>query len=203
MRPSAHAVVAGGGDRLAVGRAGCRRSIRSSARRAPVRSQSTSGTRKSGSPCVFSASSAARRRLEPEIHLHRDGAREGLDHLDGPQPPQRPARGARRAAPRRTGPRSRAKRRSMPGRSTLTATRCPRRRPRPARCTCAIEAAATGWRRSCGTARPAAGRTPSSIVARPPPLAEAAACGPAASPSRAAIAGADQVGPASPGTGRA
>ena len=64
-----------------------------------------------------------RRRLEPQVHLQPGRGRDGLHHLDRPEPAQLPAAAAR--------PRPRSRRRSrgrasiaasMPGRSTLTAT---------------------------------------------------------------------------------
>ena len=83
--------------------------------------------------------------FEPQIHFHRDRARHRVDDFDQPQPPR-----FRRIAPRpcarqrRNRARSRRKRAATLGRSTLTATglRTPSRSI-SARCTCAIEAAAT------------------------------------------------------------
>ena len=96
-----------------------------------------------------------RGRLEPQIHLDRDRARERLR-------PPRPAAAAAlpptiasalRAAKVKAS-RSTLKRCSMPGRSTFTATG--RRSPSAttsARCTCAIEAAATGGPNDANSSR--------------------------------------------------
>ena len=61
--------------------------------------------------------------FEPQIHLDRDRAAQRLDHLDQPQPP-RLGRQCLGVARRRTTKASMStlKRRSTPGRSTLTAT---------------------------------------------------------------------------------
>ena len=53
-----------------------------------VRSQSTAGTRKSGSSLVFSRHLRERGGFEPQVHLDRDRARQRVDHLDQPQPPR-------------------------------------------------------------------------------------------------------------------
>ena len=53
-----------------------------------VRSQSTVGTRKSGSSLVFSRISEMRGGFEPQVHLDRDRARQRVDHLDQAQPPR-------------------------------------------------------------------------------------------------------------------
>ena len=63
-----------------------------------------------------------RRRLEAEIHLDHDRAPQRLDHFDEPQPPR--LGGKILGVPRGEGEGARSawKRRSTPGRSTLTAT---------------------------------------------------------------------------------
>ena len=84
--------------------------------------------------------------LKPEIHLDLDRAGQSVDHADRIEPLRlggkslRPWRAAKNMSPR-----SRRKRRSMPGRSTLTATGCSTPSSTTvARWTCATEAAATG-----------------------------------------------------------
>ena len=90
-----------------------------------VRSQSTAGTRKSASSRDIFGEFAGGRGLEPEIHLHAHRACERIDDLDGLEAPQPRQRGVRRNGRRKyMSDRSRAKRRSTPGRSTLTATAC-------------------------------------------------------------------------------
>ena len=110
-----------------------------------VRSQSTAGTRKSGSSLVFSAisdSAAASSRRSISIATER---RQRVDDLDQAQPPRlgRQALGVARREDE--GVEIARKRRSTPGRSTFTATGLrPSAVATSARCTCAIEAAATG-----------------------------------------------------------
>ena len=54
-----------------------------------MRSQSTRGTRKSGSPAKFSRELRGRGGLEPQIHLEPDHFGERLHHLDRLEPAQR------------------------------------------------------------------------------------------------------------------
>ena len=152
-----------------------------------VRSQSIAGTRKSGSllgvlgdtrtppppragspsPCVTERASVS---TTSTRRSRRASGRQSLG----------------RAARRRTCRRDRAaKRRSMPGRSTLTATsRSPVGVAHARRCTCAIEAAATGSPKSTKNSRQ---RPPERRLDRAAGLGarERRACGPAAARARA------------------
>ena len=111
-----------------------------------VRSQSIAGARMSGSSWRILGKFRRRSRFETKIHLHPNGPRQRLHHLNGLAAGAFPGaiRSAKRAA-KNISARSRPKRRSTPARKTLTATDA---RPvsvlTAARCTCAIEAAATG-----------------------------------------------------------
>ena len=88
-----------------------------------VRSQSTAGTRKSGSSLVFSASSDSAAASSRRSISSRTERAQDIHHLDQPQPPRlrttslRPC--ARRNRKRRDRPGSAAR---CPGRSTFTAT---------------------------------------------------------------------------------
>ena len=122
-----------------------------------VRSQSTAGTRKSGSSRVFSAisdSAAASSRRSISIATERD-----IVLMTSISRSRRASAECASAlcATKKKSPRSRRKREATLGRSTLTATdlRTPSRSVSP-RCTCAIEAAATGGPRltnACATGR--------------------------------------------------
>ena len=122
-----------------------------------VRSQSTVGTRKSGSSRVFSAISdkaAASSRRSISIATERD-----IVLMTSISRSRRASAECASAlfATKKKSPRSRRKREATLGRSTLTATdlRTPSRSVSP-RCTCAIEAAATGGPRltnACATGR--------------------------------------------------
>ena len=122
-----------------------------------VRSQSTVGTRKSGSSRVFSAisdSAAASSRRSISIATERD-----IVLMTSISRSRRASAECASAlcATKKKSARSRRKRAATLGRSTLTATdlRTPSRSVSP-RCTCAIEAAATGGPRlanACATGR--------------------------------------------------
>ena len=153
-----------------------------------VRSQSTGGTRKSGSSLVFSAISesaaASSRKSISTVTERRKVSTTSTSR-------SRRASAERSSAWRATklkARRSAWKRCSTPGRSTLTATaRGPSAVATSARCTCAIEAAATAG----PEAREHRARRPARTTPRPPPPpppAETAASGPAAVPDRGASA---------------
>ena len=111
-----------------------------------VRSQSTRGARKSGSSAGVLDEFGRRRRFEPEIHLHAHRAGERLDDLAEPQAAELGRQALGEAGGEGHVAKGRAQnRRSVPGRRTFTATgRRPSSRFTAARCTWAIEAAATG-----------------------------------------------------------
>jgi hypothetical protein len=83
-------------------------------------------------------------RLEPQVHLHRDRAGQGVDDGDRLEAPRcrREALGSR-AAKKKSRDRG-GSGRATPGRSTLTATSLPSPSRTSRLCTWAIEAAATG-----------------------------------------------------------
>ncbi len=117
-----------------------------------VRSQSISGARNSGSRIRFSANSdaaAASRRKSISMRTLRASVSTTSTRR------RRRRLGSKRSAVRAAkniSERSRAKRRSTPGRSSLTATsRSPSLVRTRARCTCAIEAAATASPNSTNT----------------------------------------------------
>ena len=109
-----------------------------------VRSQSTAGTRKSGSPWCSPPSRTARRlRAAGPSRCAPSGAALSATRSAAAAAPRPRTLSALRAAKMKAS-RSTAKRRSMPGRSTFTATGFgPSAMTTSARCTCAIEAAAT------------------------------------------------------------
>ena len=74
-----------------------------------------------GHPGVFDEF-RRRRSFQPEIHLHAHRARERLDDLGEPQATDSGARPSANRAAKAMSERSRAKRRSVPARSTFTAT---------------------------------------------------------------------------------
>ena len=110
-----------------------------------VRSQSTAGTRKSGSSLVFSAiseSAAASKRRSISIPIERRSV--STTSTSRSLLASAEIFSALRAANVKAS-RSTLNRRSMPGRNTFTATaREPPQVVTAARCTCAMEAAATG-----------------------------------------------------------
>ena len=167
-----------------------------------VRSQSTAGTRKSGSRLGVLRHLGQRRGLEPQVHLDRDRAAQRRDGLHQAQPPRLGDSASARRAANVKASRSTRKRCSMLGRSTLTATGL---RPAgvsiSARCTCAIEAAAT--------AGPNVGERFAERLAercrRPPPRPRGAGTAPSC-PAGFRDRGRARCRPrpaASPGTGRA
>ncbi len=110
--------------------------------RRPVRDQSTAGTCRLGSAAKFSASSdAAAASILKSISWPTDSAKRETESTNRSR--RRSGRShSMRSASQKNRSRSRPNARSMPGRSTLTATGRPS--VVAAKCTCAIEAAATG-----------------------------------------------------------
>ena len=115
-----------------------------------VRSQSTAGTRKSGSSFVLSRISAmAAASSRRSISIVTERASVSTTSMSRSRRASAEWRSALRAA-KYSVSRSDLKRRSMPGRSTFTASVCP---SASALCTCAIEAAATAGPNEANSSR--------------------------------------------------
>ena len=182
--------------------AACRRSIPASARPCAVRSQSTAGTRKSGSSLVFSAiseSAAASSRRSISIATERRSV--STTSIMRSRRASAERLSAWRAAKVKAS-RSTRKRRSTPGRSTFTATGLrPSGVATSARCTCAIEAAATGGPNDAKASLQRLAERGRDRALRPRPAGTAPSC-PAAIRDRAPARRRPRRA-ASPGTGRA